>query len=159
MIKYILYRQAVTWSKDKQAANPILIRILFMLAIIKILSDYHHLTRILFMLIIHSAIEWKKVQLEIIFIHVNMGSRTSISWTKMTNLPRFSVVHIKNYIIKHGTDRASDRGCEFYVEEIIHDTYAADDVQNKLFCLKARTQNNPDLRLRKMSKYVVSSRF
>ena len=68
-----------------------------------------------------------------------MGSKTSITWTKkLTNLPRFNVVNITHYIINLGTDRASDRGFEFYVEEFIHDTYAAEDTQNKLFCLKAK---------------------
>ena len=71
--------------------------------------------------------------------YVKMESKHCIVWTKkLTNLPRFSVVNITNYIIKHGTDRTSDRGYEFYVEEFIHEVFAAEDTQNKTFNLKAK---------------------
>ena len=60
-------------------------------------------------------------------------------WTKnLTNLPRFSVVNITDYITKHGTDRASDRGYEFFAEEFIHETFAVEDTENNMFNLKAK---------------------
>ena len=68
-----------------------------------------------------------------------MQSKSGTIWTKkLTKLPRFSSINITDYITKHGTDRASDRGYEFYVEEFIHDVYAAEDDQNKTFKLKAK---------------------
>ena len=60
-------------------------------------------------------------------------------WTKnLTNLPRFSVVNITDYITKYDTDRASDRGYEFFAEEFIHETFAVEDTENNMFNLKAK---------------------
>lgn len=66
-------------------------------------------------------------------------------WTKkLKRLPKFSIVHIANYISENGKDRAFDKGYKFFIESYIHDAFVCledNELNVKGKCWKSQRKN------------------